>query len=111
MRVHACVAVALFGLSVANAEKKFSLALNRELSCGRPPKLNGEDLQELIAKSKGALVIANPEMRCTKAAKAALNSKDIKYEEHEFTTQFGYTPGASAVWDWLHCTYPDDKAG
>merc|ERR1719316_2267984 len=54
-------------------------------------------------------------MKCTKEAKAALDLKGVKDEQHDLTMgkamSFAYTKGASQVWDWLHCTYPDDKAG
>lgn len=82
-----------------------------DVACGSSPALNGHNLQELIASSKGALVIANPNMRCTVAVKAALDIKGVKYEEHDFSAPFTYTAGASDVWDWLHCNYPDDKEG
>merc|ERR550514_578973 len=56
-------------------------------------------------------MIANPDMRCTRAVKAAFDNKGVQYAEHDFTTPFKYTAGASSVWDWLHCKYPNDKEG
>lgn len=82
-------------------------------SCGAPPMLidKKRTVQDMIADSKGPLVIANPEMRCTVAVKAAFDAKKVAYEEYDFNTPFEYTANASPVWDWLHCKYPNDKEG
>lgn len=81
-------------------------------ACGPAPQLNGEAVDDAIHGStdaKGILILANPEMRCTKAVVSALQSKGMAYTLKEFQTTFEYKPGASVVWDWLHCSYPDDK--
>jgi len=48
-------------------------------------------------------------MRCTQAVVSALQSKGTTYTLKAFEAPFQYTQGASEVWDWLHCSYPDDK--
>lgn len=79
-------------------------------ACGPAPWLDGEPLDSIIQTSSSSiLVIANPEMRCTQAVVTALQSKGMSYTLKKFQTPFQYMPGASDVWDWLHCSYPDDK--
>lgn len=79
--------------------------------CGNEPELDGQDLETLISGTQGVLLIAMPQMRCTQAALAALQTKGLKYTLKEFQGDFSYAPGASDVWDWLHCKFPDDKQG
>mmetsp|Transcript_31709 Transcript_31709/g.67440 ORF Transcript_31709/g.67440 Transcript_31709/m.67440 type:complete len:476 (+) Transcript_31709:120-1547(+) len=79
-----------------------------QVRCPAPPTLDGKNVQDIIENTKGILMIANPQMRCTLAAKAAMQAKGVQYQEHTFETPFAYAPGASVVWDWLHCTYPND---
>ncbi|CAE8642331.1 unnamed protein product [Polarella glacialis] len=80
-------------------------------ACGMPPKLDDEQsvLSVIQNSGDGVVIIANPQMRCTKAVEAALTSKGAQYSLHSFATSFQYQSGQSAVWDWLHCTYPDDR--
>merc|ERR1712217_259715 len=77
--------------------------------CGAAPVLEGQSLDEAIQSNPGILIVANPQMRCTVAAVTALDTKGVKYTLKEFQTPFQYTQGASSIWDWLHCSYPDDK--
>eukprot|EP00930_Biecheleria_cincta_P086717 TRINITY_DN75975_c0_g1_i1.p1 TRINITY_DN75975_c0_g1~~TRINITY_DN75975_c0_g1_i1.p1 ORF type:complete len:501 (-),score=111.69 TRINITY_DN75975_c0_g1_i1:3-1505(-) len=78
-------------------------------SCGSAPELDGEGLDSLIQHTSGVLIVGIPEMRCTQAMVAALQSKGMDYTLKEFKGSFQYTPGVSDIWDWLHCSYPDDK--
>jgi hypothetical protein len=79
-------------------------------TCGVAPQVDGTSVDSLIRDNDagGILIVANPRMRCTAAAISALTSKGLKYVLKEFETPFAYVPGASEVWDWLHCTYPND---
>lgn len=83
-------------------------------TCGSAPQLeDGQNVGSLISQNGNkVLIIANPQMRCTQAVEASLKAKRVLYQLETFQTSFQYTPGQSAVWDWLHCTYPnDDNAG
>mmetsp|Transcript_61576 Transcript_61576/g.191165 ORF Transcript_61576/g.191165 Transcript_61576/m.191165 type:complete len:503 (-) Transcript_61576:207-1715(-) len=83
----------------------------RSPPCPGTPQLDGEDLDQVIADTKGVLVVAIPGMRCTEAAVAALTTGGVAYTLKEFHGPFAYQAGESAVWDWLHCKYHDDREG
>lgn len=87
------------------------LQMKRNAVCPESPTLDGHSLTTLIADHKGVLVIAIPNMRCTEAVKAALNTKGVSFKLMSFDGPFQYSSGASTVWDWLHCTFPDDRSG
>mmetsp|Transcript_137857 Transcript_137857/g.251118 ORF Transcript_137857/g.251118 Transcript_137857/m.251118 type:complete len:489 (+) Transcript_137857:46-1512(+) len=80
-------------------------------SCGPAPFMSGKPLDDVISSTPGILIVANSQMRCTQAAISALQQKGMKYTLKEFETPFAYEPGASDIWDWLHCSYPDDMIG
>jgi len=77
-------------------------------TCGQAPLLGGAALDETIKQTSGILIVAIPQMRCTEAVKGALQSKGMQYTMKEFSAPFQYAAGASDVWDWLHCSYPND---
>lgn len=92
-------------------ERAFLQMKRRNAACPSSPQLDGQSLKLLIAELEGVLVVAIPKMRCTEAVKAALNAKGVSFKLMTFDGPFQYTQGQSKVWDWLHCTYPDDKSG
>jgi len=94
-----------FSASLLQAKVK---GLKKRDACGASPQLHGDDLESLISTTKGVLLVAVPEMRCTQAALNALQGKGIPYTMKEFSGEFTYTKGGSSVWDWLHCKYPQD---
>jgi len=71
--------------------------------------LEGAPLDRLLQTTSGVLIVANPGMRCTQAAISALQRQGMAYTLKKFEAPFQYTQGASDVWDWLHCSYPDDR--
>lgn len=87
------------------------------LACPPSPKLDGQDLKTLISSTKGVLLVALNDMRCTLAAEGALNAKGVSFTQKSFKAILSsagggpppYKSGASDIWDYLHCTYPDDK--
>jgi len=105
-----CDAAFGFGCSPLSDDSGIALLQykqRRYRECGSPPG----DLKTAILDNKGVLLIAMPKMRCTQAAIDALDEKGVPYELTEFSGDLAYSPGQSDVWDWLHCTYPDDKQG
>merc|ERR1719440_548904 len=75
------------------------------------PTQPGRTLQDLIAQTHGALVIAMPNMKCTHAVLDAMQQRGVQPKVVDFQGPFQYASGHSAIWDYLHCAYPDDKQG
>mmetsp|Transcript_117401 Transcript_117401/g.204017 ORF Transcript_117401/g.204017 Transcript_117401/m.204017 type:complete len:490 (-) Transcript_117401:280-1749(-) len=91
-------------VSLLQLERKHSMTV----LCPDSPNLDGKSVKSIIDENEGVLVLAMPDMRCTQAVKQALSTKAVSFKEVNFNGDFQYTQGASDVWDWLHCTYPDD---
>jgi len=92
-------------VSLLQLPKKLVLAKQ----CPDSPEINGQDLKTMIDDNKGVLVVSIDHMNCLATVSTALNSKGAPFQEVHFEGPFDYSPGASAIWDWLHCTYPDDQ--
>jgi len=78
-------------------------------TCPTTPEIDGQSVDDLIATSQGLLVLGMPKMRCTLAFRGEADAHGIAHSFHQFTGQFQYQEGISAVWDYLHCKYPDDR--
>lgn len=88
-------------------------------ACPASPQLDGQDVSTLISSTKGMLILAIQNMRCTLAAEGALHDKGEEATTKYFTATLSnsgggpppYEKGASDVWDYLHGCYPNDKEG
>jgi len=80
-------------------------------SCGVSPKVHGVALEDLIKNTKRPLLVAIPHMRCTQAVENALKQNGLNFKTVSFAGNFQFVQGQNSIWDWLDCTYPDDKNG
>lgn len=72
------------------------------------PTLNGRSLPEVIHEQGKVVVIAMPTAGSTKEIMDALQSQSVPYAMEEFHVNGTYKSGESAVWDWLHCNFPEE---
>lgn len=86
------------------------LQLKHTANCGAAPELEGKSVDSWIEGTKGVLVIAIPNMACTASVGNALFNRGVDFKTLDMPDGFTYQKGESPVWDWLHCTYPDDKS-
>lgn len=80
--------------------------------CGEAPHVDGKSASDWIANTQGALLLTIPNMRCGLAAEEACSQHQIPLQKVIMSDgQFTYVTGMCPVWDWLHCSYPNDREG